>query len=248
MEAEDEGEAAEREAVRACRGIRAALHTAIEPFLSDPHEDVRESALGAVTALLRAPELAGEATRGLCSALAPGGSRRERASAALALGASGRDTTALLDDPDPAVRVCAALAPGCADDPRATAVLLEALRNPAEADRWFTEPLPRIEGWLRFTLLEAVLDRVDAYEDLAPAALALIPLASDYTVDRDWGPLLVKAFPTGYDPARPLTPAQRDLLRALTANDRCWGNIGNKYMWLRDTGLPEQREAIRALL
>jgi hypothetical protein len=82
--------------------------------------------------------------------------------------------------------------------PHATAVLLEALQNPVEADHWFPDSLPRFDGWLRFTLLKSVLDRVDAFEDLAPAAMALIPLASDYTVDRDWGPLLVKAFPTGY--------------------------------------------------
>ncbi|MEU1035790.1 hypothetical protein ABZ402_45385 [Streptomyces mirabilis] len=78
--------------------------------------------------------------------------------------------------------------------------------------------------------------------------MALIPLASDYTVDRDWGPLLVKAFPTGYRPGLPLSAAQRELLQAVTANDNCWGNIGNKIRWLREAGLPEQRDAIRALL
>ncbi|MFG3013816.1 hypothetical protein ACGFZB_25945 [Streptomyces cinerochromogenes] len=54
-----------------------------------------------------------------------------------------------------------------------------------EADHWFPDCLPQFEGWLRFTLLKTVLDRVDAFEDLAPAATALVPLASDYTVDRD---------------------------------------------------------------
>lgn len=132
--------------------------------------------------------------------------------------------------------------------PRATAVLLEALHNPAEADHWFPDPLPQIDGWLRFTLLQAALDRVEAFEDLAPAAMALIPLASDYSVDRDWGPLLVKAFPVGHSPGLQLSAAQRELLQALTANDNCWGNMGNKIRWLREAGLPEQRDAIRALL
>ncbi|MEU9339460.1 hypothetical protein AB0D49_41025 [Streptomyces sp. NPDC048290] len=27
-----------------------------------------------------------------------------------------------------------------------------------------------------------------------------------------------------------------------------WGNVGNKYRWLRKARLPEQREAVRALL
>ncbi|MFF2780579.1 HEAT repeat domain-containing protein [Streptomyces sp. NPDC058052] len=247
-ECEDEDEL---EAIRACRTIRPELYDAVEPFLDDPHPHTREAALGTVTQLLKAPELAElipRAAHRLRSVLEADGSRRERSSAALALGAWGQDTTGLLDDPDPAVRACAALATGCAHLPRATAVLLEALQNPAEADHWFPDPLPQIDGWLRFTLMKAVLDRVDAFEDLAPAAMALIPLASDYTVDRDWGPLLVKAFPTGYSPGLPLSAAQRELLQAVTANDECWGNIGNKFRWLRKAGLPEQRDAIRALL
>ncbi|WP_329375942.1 HEAT repeat domain-containing protein [Streptomyces sp. NBC_01351] len=248
LDGEDEDEL---EAIRACRNIRPALYDALEPFLDDPHPDTREAALGTVTVLLKAPDLAElvpRAAHRLRNALAAGGSRRARSSAALALGAWGQDTTSLLNDPDPAVRACAALATGCVHTPQATAVLLEALQNPAEADHWFPDPLPQIDGWLRFTLLKAVLERVDAFEDLIPAAMALIPLASDYTVDRDWGPLLVKAFPTGYSPGLPLSAAQGDLLRAVTANDKCWGNIGNKFRWLREVGLPDQRDAIRALL
>ncbi|WP_328840562.1 hypothetical protein [Streptomyces europaeiscabiei] len=49
-------------------------------------------------------------------------------------------------------------------------------------------------------------------------------------------------------PSLPLSAAQRELLQAVTANDNCWGNIGNKFRWLREVGLPEQRDAIRALL
>ncbi|GAQ74834.1 HEAT repeat protein [Streptomyces turgidiscabies] len=247
----DGGDEDELAAIHACRSIRRELYDAVEPFLDDPHPDTREAALGAVTLLLKAPDLAElvpRAARRLRSVLAADGSRRERSSAALAMGAWGQDTTGLLNDPDPAVRTCAALASGCAHMPDATAVLLEALQNPVEADHWFSDPLPQFDGWLRFTLLETVLDRVDAFEDLAPAAMALIPLASDFTVDRDWGPLLVKAFPTGYCPGLPLSAAQRELLQAVTTNANCWGNIGNKFRWLREVGLPEQRDAIRTLL
>ncbi|MEV7559874.1 HEAT repeat domain-containing protein [Streptomyces sp. NPDC089795] len=250
-EGDEDEDRDELEAIRACRGIRPELYDAVEPFLDDPHPDTREAALGAVSLLLKAPDLAElvpRAARRLRGVLAADGSRRERSSAALALGAWGQDTSSLLDDPDPAVRACAALATGCARMPHATAVLLEALQNPAEADQWFPDPLPQIDGWFRFTLLQAVLDRVDAFEDLAPAAMALIPLASDYTVDRDWGPLLVKAFPAGYSPGLRLSAAQRGLLQAVAANDNCWGNIGNKFRWLREAGLPERRDAIRALL
>ncbi|MCX4804357.1 HEAT repeat domain-containing protein [Streptomyces sp. NBC_01214] len=241
----------ELEAIRACRSIRPELYDAVEPILDDPHPDTREAALATVTLLLKAPDLAEfvpRAAQRLRSVLEADGSRRERASALLAMGAWGQDTTGFLNDPDPAVRACAALAPGCAHLTRATAVLLEALQNPAEVDQWFPDPLPQVDGWFRFTLLKAVLDRVDAFEDLAPAAAALIPLASDYTVDCDWGPLLVKAFPNGHGPGQPLTVAQRELLQAVTANEECWGNMGNKIRWLREAGLPEQRDAIRAVL
>ncbi|WP_329106727.1 HEAT repeat domain-containing protein [Streptomyces sp. NBC_01439] len=241
----------ELEAARLCRSIRPALYDAVEPLLDDPHPDTREVALGTVALLLQAPDLAGfvpRAAHRLRSVLEADGSRRERASAVLAIGAWGQDTTGFLDDPDPAVRACAALASSVARVPRATAVLLEALQNPVEADHWFPDPLPHVDGWLRFTLLKAALDRVDAFEDLAPAAMALIPLASDHTVDRDWGPLLVKAFPHGHSPGQPLSVAQRELLQAVTANEACWGNIGNKFRWLKEAGLPEQRDVIRALL
>ncbi|MFI1445426.1 HEAT repeat domain-containing protein [Streptomyces fructofermentans] len=248
----DEAYDDEADAIEACLAVRPTLFQAVVPFLDDDHPEVREAALGAVSHLLKAPELAEAvpaASRRLHSTLADTTrERRERAAAALTLGTWGQDTTAHLTDADPAVRVCAALADGAAGDPRATAVLLDALSRPAEADRWFPEPLPQFDGWFRFTLLRTLLKRVESYEEAAPAALALIPLASDYTVDQDWGPLLAKAFPGGREPGSDLTPAQRDLLHALAENDACWGNIGNKYSWLRDAGLPQKREELRSLL
>ncbi|MEU1529942.1 HEAT repeat domain-containing protein [Streptomyces fagopyri] len=42
----------------------------------------------------------------------------------------GTDTSDLLADPDPAVRVCAALGLAHVDRPRALTVLLQALRDP----------------------------------------------------------------------------------------------------------------------
>jgi hypothetical protein len=196
---------------------------------------------------LQAPDLAGHipaAANRLRAVLAGSGHGwRERAAAVLALGSWGQDTTPHLADVNPAVRTCATLPDSCATNPRATAVLLDALCRPAEADGWFPEPLPQFEGWFRFTLLDAALERVESFDDLAPATLALMLLASDYTVDRDWGPLLVKALPGGYRPA-----AQRGWLRVLADNDACWGNVGNKFRWLRESGLPEQRDDLRRLV
>ncbi|MFJ2594304.1 MBL fold metallo-hydrolase [Streptomyces erythrochromogenes] len=75
--------------------------------------------------------------------LGPSEDRRERAAAVPALVAWAQDTSDLLTDPDPAIR--AALAPLPADDPRPTAILLDALSDPHAADHWFDPEAPRCE-------------------------------------------------------------------------------------------------------
>ncbi|MFD7906480.1 HEAT repeat domain-containing protein [Kitasatospora sp. NPDC059747] len=250
-EDEDEEDAEDRAATAACRAIRPTLYAAVVPHLTAPDPAVREAALGAAGHLLNAPELVDrvpEAAQHLRRLLADSADRRERAAAVLTLGAWHQDTAELLDDADPAVRACAALAPVAAADPRATRVLLAALEDPKAADGWFPEPLPQFDGWFRFTLLAAAIDLVDDFAELLPAALALVPLADDFTVERDWGPLLVKALPNGFPADAEPTAAQRAFLRAVAANDGCWGTIGNKIIWLRRVGLPEDRAEFRRLV
>jgi len=235
----------------ACRAIRPVLWEAVSAFLDDPNPAVREAALGASGALLKAPDLGNripEAAQHVRRILADSKDRRERAAAVLTIGAWDQDITDLLTDADPAIRACAALASSNTGNNQATEVILQALSQPAAADSWFSEPLPQFDGWFRFTLLAAAMERTATFEELLPAALALVPLASDYTVDRDWGPLLIKAFPQGFTSAADLTTAQRCFLDALVSNDACWGNIANKSRWLREAGLPERRTEIRSLL
>jgi hypothetical protein len=73
-------------------------------------------------------------------------------------------------------------------------------------------------------------------------------MANDFTVERDWGPLLLRAFPDGNVGEVALTDGQHRLLSAIAAKDDCWGNIGNKITWLRRAGLPTERDSFRALL
>ncbi|MGH4034098.1 hypothetical protein ACQB60_34810 [Actinomycetota bacterium Odt1-20B] len=238
-------------ALRACRGIRPALYDAIEPFLSSADPHVREAALGAATPLLCAPELADRvpsAAALLRARLGTVTDRRERAAVARALGVWGMDTTDLLSDPDPAVRVCAALGPAPVDRPRALAILLDALRAPRTTDGWFPEPLPGLDGWFRFTVLRAALALAGSFEEVAPVAVALVAARGTSVVDYESGPILFRAFPDGYDPARPFTSAQCDLLRAFVATDEATGSIGGNWLWFRAAGLPENREGIEALL
>ncbi|MDF6022545.1 hypothetical protein [Streptomyces sp. JH34] len=238
-------------ALHACRKIRPALYDAVEPFLSSPDPHVREAALRAAVPLLSAPGLADRVPRAatlLRARLGAVSGRRERASAARALGVWGMDTADLLADSDPAVRVCAALGPTHADRPRDLAVLLDALRDPRTTDGWFPEPLPGLDGWFRFTVLRSALALAETFEEVAPVAVAIVAAGGTSVVDFERGPILLRAFAGGYDPAHPISPAQRDLLRAFVDTDGSTGGVGGNVLWFRAAGLPDTREAIAALL
>ncbi|MFJ3174907.1 HEAT repeat domain-containing protein [Streptomyces roseus] len=238
-------------ALRACREIRPALYDAVEPFLSSPDPHVREAALGAAVPLLTAPELADrvpQAATLLRARLGTGSGRRERASVARALGVWGVNTSDLLTDSDPAVRVCAALGPAQVDRPRALAVLLDALRDPQTTDGWFPEPLPGLDGWFRFTVLRSALALAETFEEVAPVAVAIVTAGGTSVVDFERGPILFRAFAGGYDPAHPLSCAQRDLLRAFVDTDEATGGIARNTLWFRAAGLPDNRDRIAALL
>ncbi|MCE7011981.1 hypothetical protein LWC34_55605 [Kibdelosporangium philippinense] len=223
-----------------CRAVLPEIYAAALPYVDDANLTIREAALGVVATL---PHLAD--ARLYERILASNADRRERAAAVFGLGSTGADTAGLLHDADPAVAVCAALQPSCSDRTEATRLILAALQDPATADGWFPEPLPQFDGWFRFTLISAAIERTNSFEELLPAALAVVPLGSGYTVDSDWGPLLAKAFPTPFDGE--LTPAQRAFVSAIAEHDGNWDQTANQVVWLRKAGLPDTREQLRAV-
>ncbi|MEU7697073.1 HEAT repeat domain-containing protein [Streptomyces sp. NPDC039028] len=246
------------DAVRAVRGL---IYDAVAPHLLAPDPTVREAALSATAVLLQSPELAGRisgTTQTLRGLLVESTDRRERGTVILTIGAWGEDTTGWLADPDPAIRACAALSPGCAGNTKATRTILRALLDPAAIDSWFLEPttadpwagdpLPHIAGRLRHALLATAIDRASDFEELLPAALASVPFCSNLTIAEDWGPLLAAAFPYGYDQGAWLTPAQHRYLDALADRDVCWRYTHLVASWFDDVGLPADRNAIRAPL
>ncbi|MFF3838205.1 HEAT repeat domain-containing protein [Streptomyces sp. NPDC001930] len=255
---EDGNEPGVTDAVRAVRGL---ICDAVSPHLLAPDPTVRQAALSATTALLQSPELAGRVsgtTQTLRRLVAESTDRRERATVVLTIGAWGEDTTGRLADPDPAIRACAALSPGCAGNTKATQTILGALLDPGAIDSWFLEPtaadpwagdrLPHITGRLRHALLATAIDRTGDFEELLPAALASVPFCSNLTIAEDWGPLLAAAFPSGYDPGVRLTQAQHCYLNALADRDVCWRYTHLVTSWFDDLGLPADRDSIRALL
>ncbi|MEV6813131.1 hypothetical protein [Micromonospora sp. NPDC051296] len=238
------------QAVEACRAIRPDLYARVAPFLDHTEPTVRQAAVGAVTDLLLAPELAEQraevADRLLRSV--EGMTPVERAGIALTIGSWGIAPRSLLADEHPGVRACAALTKALDDDPRARDEVRLALRDPRTADSWFDENPPQLDGQVRFTLVEALLRRTTAFDEVAEAALAVARMTNAYTVDSDWGPLLIRAFPEGFVKGQELSAAQRQFLTAIVDNDRCWGSIANPTFWFSRAGLPADRDGLRALL
>jgi hypothetical protein len=164
----------------------------------------------------------------------------ERSAHMLALGDLGFSPTEFLEDPSPAVRLCAALAPGLEADPAATAVLIRALENAGSIDEWFVERPPQFAMRPRFTVVARLVERVKDFERLVAAAEAVVQVTSASIVDFDWGPLLVAAFPDGNGTVA--TGAQRRFLRALVNRAELWDpGCGNAYKWFEKAGLPYDR-------
>ncbi|MFJ9434817.1 HEAT repeat domain-containing protein [Streptomyces sp. NPDC101490] len=240
----------------AVRAVRGLIYHAVAPHILAPDPTVREAALSATAVLLQSPELAGQVSGSiqiLRRLLAESTDRRERTTVVLTIGAWGEDTTGWLADPDPAIRACAALSPGCAGNTKATQTILHALIDPAAIDSWFLEstaadPLPHLAGRLRHALLATAIDRASNFEELLPAALASVPFCSNLTISEDWGPLLAAACPSPYDQDAQFTSAQHLYLDALSNHDACWRYTHLVTSWFDDVGLPADRNAIRALL
>jgi hypothetical protein len=236
--------------ILACRAVLPEVFSALIPLFSSSDLRSRTKALEVATRLTDHPDLNGyqpAVVDLLETAAAESTDPACRASAARLLGIVGATPRSLLLDEHPGVRACAALAPALADDPTATEALLDALRTPAAVDHWFDEHLPGQEGWLRFDLIWAAVERVDDFEALLPAALAVLPLAGIFTLDKDLGSFLTAAFPRPVRPGDSLKPSQRAYLAAVLDREELWRGASTQP-WFRRTGLPDDREACRALV
>lgn len=142
-----------------------------------------------------------------------------------------------LADPDLAVRACAALAAGLADDARATDVIVGALSHAAE--HGLAERAPyRLDE-----LIGAAVGRVD-FDRIAVSASAIIRDADWTGFGSTWGPLVLAAFDPPYDNRHSLSPTRRDILAAAVANPRIWNpRNGSCSLVFRRSGLPLDRES-----
>lgn len=145
----------------------------------------------------------------------------------------GEDVRDRLDDPDPAVRLRAALA--TEDEPAARRIILAALATPPPRGVHVSE------------LVGAAIRVAGSFAEISEAACAVVARARWTGFGDDWGPLVAFAFLRPYRGR--LDDAQRELVRALVANDDLWdpanGSVGLVY---RRAGLPYDRNACRSAL
>ncbi|MFI7578225.1 hypothetical protein [Micromonospora sp. NPDC049497] len=150
------------------------------------------------------------------------------------LGQLGVDLRDRLIDPDPAVRLRAALAHE--DDPRGRELILAALAAP---------PPPGVH---QFALVAAAIRVAADFDEIATAACQVASRDSWAGFDDGWGALVRFAFPKPYATSRPLTEPQRALVRALVTNDGLWDPAnGSCGLVFKQAGLPHSRSACRQL-
>ncbi|MDR3083484.1 MAG: hypothetical protein LBV60_21650 [Streptomyces sp.] len=234
----------------ACRALAPELLDGLTAVFDDPDGRVKVKALEAAVHLTGHRSLTKERPaieHRLEAAAVDCPDPRVRAGAARLLGILGARPQALLHDVHPGVRACAAIAPSLADDPSATRAILDALLTPREADHWFEGHLPGQEGWLRFDLIRAAALGVDDFEELLPAALAVLALAGVFTLDQDIGPFVTAAFPRPHRVGNALSTAQRAYLSAVLDREELWRAV-SAQPWFRRTALPQDPAACRTLV
>jgi hypothetical protein len=172
----------------------------------------------------------------------------ERCSLVLALGDLGVSPRAFLEDPSPAVRMCAALALGLAADAEAINELRNALEHSAgDMDDWFVEKPPQFPMRPRFRVVQCLIERVTDFDRLVDAAIAVVGVTTKKCADFDWGPLLAAAFPDGRGIIN--TESQRRFLGEMVKNSELWDpRFANARRWFEKTGLPYDRKACAKLV
>ena len=257
LESEDEGAVYEDEeaanslyarSILECVDVAPELMNAMLSGLRDPDHRVRMEAVAGAARLYRIPSIAQGAEDfpvRLLSRAMQAGNLDERCTCILALGDLDCSPVQFLEDPSPAVRMCAALAPALIEDERAIGELIRLLKEHAkEIDAWFTDRPPQFQAHPRFTVVTRLAWHVKDFDRLVDAAIAAVGVAAKETVDRDWGPMLAAAFREGDGVVR--TRAQRRFLQALVDRKDLWDSkYGNPIMWFKKAGLPYDRGECR---
>lgn len=227
-------------ALLGCIKVVPLLLTTMLRALDDPNPSVRACAAMGAAELMKIEALRRQ-SNGLelkLKHLAQAAEADERCALVLAIGDLGGNPKEFMNDPSPAVRMCAALAPTLASDPVAISELLCALEYHAEEiDGWFIEKPPQFPMCPRFKVVARLVEQVKNFDQMAGAAVSTIAVTQKMCVDNDWGPLMAAAFPDGRGQVE--TEGQRNFLEALVARVDLWDpKFGNANRWFKQAGLP----------
>jgi hypothetical protein len=232
-----EWEPGQPEDLAACRAARPHVYRAAWAMRADPDPAVVSAAVGTLACLLDAPELAHHRPdvaawlRDHALALSD---RRTRVLAVMTLTSWAYDTTQIIrHDQDPVVRATAALSSAHAAEPEGTRALLEVLSTPADA-AWCQQVFPHFGRIFPFKLLPVAIDRA-TLDELVAALGVILADPPDGTYYGNWGARLrAKAFPDGFPPSRPLSPAQHALLDLIARH--CFGPAAPPVWFTSDSG------------
>jgi hypothetical protein len=203
---DDENQAETNAPTRVSQAIRPDLYQAIAPFVWADDPAVRSEARRAATYLLRAPELC-DSRATLAEKMLLVAAQTEpmdRVRLAWILDSWGIGPHALMSDPDPAVRACAAAAETLDSDLNALAEIRAALRDPDVVITWLGGSCPEFVSVLA-TLVRALVRRTATFEEIEDEAFAILR-ATDSAFRQD---ALVMVYPRAFPPGKPRSPAQR---------------------------------------
>jgi hypothetical protein len=220
---------ADYDAIIGCRTIAPALLDPVLECLRDDDLQVRVAAATTAVELALVPTLESrraEVIDQLQWIARVAGDYYERARALLELGRElGAVDRVFLADPDPGIRLCAAIASNLSDDRDATHEIMNALINPDTVADWY----PGFDLLLLHSpehlLINKAIRRAEDFDTLLPVALLVAARATFESGYSDWGPLLQAAFPEPFSVAAALTDVQRAYLHALIDNEAIWPPI-----------------------
>ena len=227
--------------------IPELFHVAVR-FLTDTSGHTRRVAAMATATLVGHPDLVSRRPALVDYHLREAAAEEDpyhRASLVIGIGELGEQPQRWLRDPHPGVRICAAMAPALANDPRAVAVLLRAARQPTAFNTVFgTMHMPQLGHSHSVALIEALCQRVRDFDLLADGAIAALNIEDRRALE----PYLRVAFIDGLPEADASTPAQRRFAQTAASRDELWSTgMTAWHAALASVGLPTDRNSWAAV-
>lgn len=237
--------------ILSCCELAVDLFKVLLQALDHHSETARVLAARGLSLLVKTPALSAQRAyviERLTDLLQQAPSIRDQASYLLALGELDTMPLSYLKADSPSLRMCTALAPALRQDSAALNVLVDSLEHHLQQiDKDFSEYPPQFFMKPHFKVVERLIETQLPFEQMLKGALVIVEVASKYTVDYDWGPILAYAFKG--QSGKVQTEAQYVYLQALVNKPELWdAYFVNASLWFEQAGLIYAREACEKLL